>query len=157
MFSTANGTYRYPNSQKCSRQFVSTFILIHYHPIGGTDSFLLNDAYSTIAHPSRQWGYLLKIAHAPSFARYRAMAPESALPWAAHEDVPEVCGIAERRFTGRWQGESSHATENHIPCMAKVPRIAHGTVTFYAILTCLWDGSARAERSFLQENAEISS
>ena len=26
------------------------------------------------------------------------------------EDVPEVCGIAERRFAGRWRRESSHAT-----------------------------------------------
>jgi len=25
--------------------------------------------------------------------------------------------------------------------MTKVPRIAHGTMTFYAIRTCLWDGS----------------
>ena len=30
------------------------------------------------------------------------------------EDVPEVCGIAERRFAGRWRRESSHATENGI-------------------------------------------
>ena len=30
------------------------------------------------------------------------------------EDVPEVCGIAKRRFAGRWQGKSSHATENGI-------------------------------------------
>ena len=35
------------------------------------------------------------------------------------EDVPEVCGIAERRFAGRWQGESSRATENHIPVWQK--------------------------------------
>ena len=31
------------------------------------------------------------------------------------EDVPEVCGIAERRFAGRWRRESSHATEDNIP------------------------------------------
>ena len=30
------------------------------------------------------------------------------------EDVPEVCGIAERRFAGRWRRESSHATEDGI-------------------------------------------
>ena len=67
------------------------------------------------------------------------------------EDVPEVCGIAERRFAGRWRRESSHATENHIPCMAKVPRIAHGTVTFYAIHTCLWDGSEKFVKNLLCE------
>ena len=38
------------------------------------------------------------------------------------EDVPEVCGIAERRFAGTWRRESSHATENGIPYTAKVPR-----------------------------------
>ena len=30
------------------------------------------------------------------------------------EDVPEACGIAERRFAGRWQEKSPHATENGI-------------------------------------------
>ena len=30
------------------------------------------------------------------------------------EDVPEVCGMAERRFAGRWRRGSSHATENGI-------------------------------------------
>ena len=30
------------------------------------------------------------------------------------ENVPEVCGIAKRRFADRWRRESSHATENGI-------------------------------------------
>ena len=48
----------------------------------------------------------------PQFRRCRV---GNAVFAGVREDVPEVCGIAERRFAGRWRRESSHATENGIP------------------------------------------
>ena len=51
--------------------------------------------------------------------RFRRHCVGNAVLAGVREDVPEVCGIAERRFAGRWQGESSRATENHIPVWQK--------------------------------------
>ena len=58
------------------------------------------------------------------------------------EDVLEVCGIAERRFCGQANGESSQAVENPISnFLSREMRLAHGIVKCYTMRIYLWDGS----------------